>query len=452
MELLSRNPATGEVIARYPFMDEHQVDAMLDAAVAAQRRWRSLPLNHRQATIEQLAERLRAHQQEAARLAALEMGKPITQAIAELDKCAWACHSLAEQAPAALAAMDVPTEFRRSQVRFDPLGIVLAIMPWNFPYWQVIRAAVPALLAGNAVVIKHSPEVTGCALLLDRMAQEAGLDGVWQTIRATHEHVGRLISDRRITGVTLTGSTRAGSIVAARAGEALKKTVLELGGSDPYIVLDDADVDAAAQTCVATRMINSGQSCIAAKRFIVHERIRADFEERVLEQMRSYEPADPFDERTMLGPLARRDLAEELDRQARASIAAGARELLAGGPTGKGAFFRPVVLTNVRPGMPAFDEETFGPMAAIVPARDDDEAIALANHSAYGLGAAIFTHDAERAERIAIQLEAGSVFINAFVRSDPRLPFGGIKQSGWGRELAIFGLREFVNIKTIVLA
>lgn len=452
MELISRNPATEQIIARYSFMDEREIEAVLETAVAAQQRWRSVTLDRRQAAIEQMAAQLSAHRHEAARLATLEMGKPIAQAIAELDKCAWACRSLAEQAPAALAAIDVPTEFRRAQVRFEPLGVVLAIMPWNFPYWQVIRAAVPALLAGNAVVIKHSPEVTGCALLLERMAHQAGLEGVWQTIRATHEQVGRLIADRRIAGVTLTGSTRAGSTVAARAGEALKKTVLELGGNDPYIVLDDADVEAAAQTCVATRMINSGQSCIAAKRFIVHERIRARFEEYVLDLMRRYEPGDPLDDQTLLGPLARRDLAEELNRQARASIAAGARELLAGGPTGIGAFFRPIVLTNVRPGMPAFDEETFGPLATIVPARDDTEAIALANHSRYGLGAAIFTQDAERAERIATQLEAGSVFINAFVRSDPRLPFGGIKQSGWGRELSVFGLREFVNVKTVVVA
>ncbi|MCS7302834.1 MAG: NAD-dependent succinate-semialdehyde dehydrogenase [Candidatus Kapabacteria bacterium] len=452
MDFISRNPATGEVIARYGLMSDEELDAALDRAWHAARRWRATSLEERRAAVLRVAEILQMHREEAARLAALEMGKPIVQGRAELDKCAWACRSLADQAEAALAPVDVPTEFRRSRVVFEPLGVVLAIMPWNFPFWQVIRAAIPAMLAGNAVLVKHSPEVTGCALLLDRMMAEAGLAEVYTTIRASHQQIAALIGDARIAGVTLTGSTRAGRHVAARAGEALKKTVLELGGSDPYLVLDDADLAYAAETCAATRMINSGQSCIAAKRFIVLESVRSAFEEMLVEHMRRYQPADPLAEETMLGPLARPDLAETLAAQAAKSIEEGARVLLAGGPTGSGAYVRPIVLTDVQPGMPAFDEETFGPLAVVVPARTEEEAILLANRSTYGLGAAVFTQDRDRAERIAAQLEAGSVFINAFVRSDPRLPFGGIKSSGWGRELSVFGLREFVNIKTLVVA
>jgi succinate-semialdehyde dehydrogenase/glutarate-semialdehyde dehydrogenase len=452
MELVSRNPATGEVVARYPVMSDAELDAALDAVGAAQRSWRSMALDDRIGAILSLADVLERHRDEAAQVAAIEMGKPVAQGRAEIEKCAWACRSLAEQAPSALSPMDVPTEFRRSRVVFDPLGVVLAIMPWNFPFWQVVRAAVPALLAGNAVVVKHSPEVTGCALLLQRIAEQAGLGEVYRTIRATHEQVGRLIGDRRIAAVTLTGSTRAGRIVAARAGEMLKKTVLELGGSDPYIVLADADLDATVETCAAARMINSGQSCIAAKRFIVAEAVRARFEEMLRERLRRYEPGDPLDSSTSLGPLARGDLAETLDRQARESIRRGARIVLGGGPTGVGAFVRPIVLADVVPGMPAFDEETFGPLAAIVSARDDEEAIALANRSPYGLGAAIFTRDLDRAEQLARRLDAGSVFVNALVRSDPRLPFGGVKDSGWGRELSLFGVREFVNVKTVVVA
>lgn len=452
MELISRNPATGDIVARYAVMSDGELSTVLDAAVAAQHQWRWRVLTERVTLIEKLAEALLDHRDEAARLAAIEMGKPVAQGRAEVEKCAWACRALSEQAAVALSPIDVPTEFRRSRVVFEPLGVVLAIMPWNFPFWQVIRAAVPALLAGNVVVVKHSPEVTGCALLLQRIADSCGLGSVYQTIRATHDQVARLIADRRIAAVTLTGSTRAGRIVAARAGEALKKVVLELGGSDPYLVLDDADLPQAVETCAAARMINSGQSCIAAKRFIVHRRIRAQFEDMLAARLSRYQPGDPLDEQTVLGPLARVDLAETLARQAQQSIQQGARCVLDGGSTGEGAFVRPIVLSNVAPGMPAFDEETFGPLAAIIPAADDDEAIALANNSTYGLGAAVFTQDLDRAERIAAQLQAGSVFVNASVRSDPRLPFGGIKDSGWGRELSLFGFREFVNIKSVVSA
>jgi succinate-semialdehyde dehydrogenase/glutarate-semialdehyde dehydrogenase len=453
MDLVSRNPATGALIAEYRFMDPAELDRLLTEIAAAQQQWKRQSLAERCAALVRFAEVLTAHRDEAAHMAALEMGKPITQGRAEVDKCAWACRVVAQQASEGLSPIPVETEFHTSRIQFEPLGVVLGIMPWNFPFWQVVRAAAPALVAGNAMVIKHSPEVTGCAVLIDQFAEKAGLAAVLRTIRASHAQVAELIGDRRIAAVTLTGSTRAGRIVAARAGEALKKTVLELGGSDPYIMLEDADLESAVETCVAARMINSGQSCIAAKRFIVAEPIRAAFEEMFVERMRRYEPGDPLDSATVLGPLARRDLAETLVEQARQSIRLGARVLLeGGGPVGSGAFVRPMVLTDVAPGMPAFDEETFGPLAAIIPARDEQDALALANRSAYGLGAAVFTRDQERGQRIAHELEAGSVFINAFVRSDPRLPFGGIKDSGWGRELSMFGMREFVNIKTVVVA
>lgn len=453
MELVSRNPATGEVIARYPFMRDTELERALVHARNAHHLWRTEPLSVRCWFLEQIADALDHRREDAAMLATLEMGKPIVQARAEVEKCAWACRSIARQAHEALAELPIPTEFRRSCIHWEPLGIVLAIMPWNFPFWQIIRAAIPALGAGNTVLVKPSPEVTGCALLLDDVMQQVLPEGVYTTILATHEQIATLIADPRIAGVTLTGSTRAGRIVAGTAGSALKKTVLELGGSDAYLVLDDTDLESAAETCVTSRMINNGQSCIAAKRFIVAEPIRKRFEEMVVERTRRYEPADPLDEGTLLGPLARSDLAETLLHQAHQSIARGARVLHEGGRSTRGStFVRPYVLTDVAPGMPAFDEETFGPLAAIVAARDDEEAVALANQSVYGLGAAIFTRDFERAERIAARLEAGSVFVNAYVRSDPRLPFGGIKNSGWGRELSVFGMREFVNVKTLVVA
>jgi len=451
VELTSRNPATGELLARYSLMSDAELDRVLELAYRAQRRWRSVPLSERCQMLRNIADGLGREHDAAAQLATLEMGKPILQARAELDKCAWACRSIADQASAALEALPIPTEFRSSRVQWEPLGVLLAIMPWNFPYWQIIRAAIPAIVAGNAVVVKPSPEVTGCALLLDAVIQQVLPEGVYNTIRATHEQVAQLITDPRIAGVMLTGSTRAGRIVASRAGNALKKTVLELGGSDAYLVLRDADLDLAVETCVAARMINNGQSCIAAKRFIVDRSICATFEEMVSSRISRYEPADPLDERTLLGPLARRDLAETLIGQARASIERGARVLLDGGIVGNGTFVRPYVLSDVTPGMPAFDEETFGPLAAIIVAETEEDALALANRSSYGLGAAIFTRDLERAERLAGQLEAGSVFVNAQVRSDPRLPFGGIKDSGWGRELSMFGIREFVNVKTVVI-
>jgi len=383
------------------------------------------------------------------------MGKLIPQGIAEVEKCAWVCDYFADNAERFLAPEEVPTEFLRSYVAFQPLGCILAIMPWNFPFWQVFRFGAAALMAGNTIVLKHAPNVTTTALALEGLFREAGFpEGVFQILLTPVERVPAVIEHPAIAAVTFTGSTRAGRIVAAQAGAALKKTVLELGGSDPYIVLEDADLEATVETCVAARLINSGQSCIAAKRFIVLESIREAFEEAFVEAMRQQVMGAPSDRSATLGPLARQDLRDTLHQQVQTSLERGARLLLGGDiPSLPGWFYPPTVLTDVRPGMPVFDEETFGPVAAIVPARDEREAIALANASAYGLGAAVFTQDRERGERIAREaLQAGSCFVNTFVRSDPRLPFGGIKQSGWGRELAIYGIREFVNIKTVCVA
>ncbi|MFN3486814.1 MAG: aldehyde dehydrogenase family protein, partial [Planctomycetota bacterium] len=340
-------------------------------------------------------------------------------------------------------------------VAFEPLGVVLAVMPWNFPFWQVFRFAAPALMAGNAAVLKHASNVPGCARAVEEVFREAGFpEGLFSAVLAGSEVVESLIEHPRVRAVTLTGSSAAGRAVAAKAGACLKKTVLELGGSDPYVVLEDADVSRAAAVCAESRLVNSGQSCIAAKRFVVAERVREEFVARLVERMRSARVGSPLEEGVEVGPLARRDLRDELHRQVVDSVARGARLLLGGQvPPGAGAFYPPTVLSEVRRGMPAWTEELFGPVAAVIGARDEEEAIRIANDSPVGLGAAVFSRDLERAEGLAVrELEAGCVFVNAQVRSDPRLPFGGVKESGYGRELGTFGLREFVNVKTVVVA
>jgi len=400
------------------------------------------------------ADRLRRAKESCARLMAEEMGKPIVQGRSEVEKCAWVCDYYAQQAERFLAPEVIATDATNSYVVFQPLGVILAIMPWNFPFWQAFRAAVPALMAGNAVLLKHASNVSGCALAIEALFRDAGLpDGLFSTLLMESRRVGELIAHPLVRGVTLTGSTEAGKAVAAQAGARLKKTVLELGGSDPYLVLDDADLEPTVETCVASRLTNSGQSCIAAKRFLVVESIRRQFEERYVELVRARRVGDPLHEDTQVGPLARRDLRDGLHQQVQRSVRAGARLLIGGAiPDGPGAYYPPTVLTEVRKGMAAFGEETFGPVAAIVPVRDEDEAVRLANDSPFGLGAAVFTADLQRGERIAARLEAGCCVVNASVRSDPRLPFGGVKQSGYGRELSHFGIREFVNVKTVCVA
>ena len=448
----SINPSNGEIIHEYEEMTREEVALVIDRAHEAWSGWRRRTFADRAALMRRAGQILRDRKDEYGGLMAREMGKPIRQGAAEAEKCAWVCDYYADHAEAFLAREAVETDARKSFVTFNPLGIVLAVMPWNFPFWQVFRFAAPGLMAGNAGVLKHSSNVMGCALAIEDVFRAAGFpDGLFRALVIGGGRVDPVIADPRIAAVTLTGSEPAGRAVARRAGEMLKKTVLELGGSDPYVVLEDADVEKAADTCVSSRLVNSGQSCIAAKRFIVVRAVRELFERRFVERMRAAKVGDPMASDTEVGPMARVDLRDDLHDQVQRSIDAGARRLLGGEiPNGNGAFYPPTVLTDVRPGMAAFDEETFGPVAAIVSAEDELEAIRLANRSSFGLGAAVFTSDAARGERIASEeLECGSCFVNGLVKSDPRLPFGGIKVSGYGRELSHYGIREFVNVKTV---
>ena len=453
--LESVDPTTGERLRTWPETSDAELEASVTAAVRALRPWAELTVEQRSAPMRKIAALLRERAATLAELMASEMGKPLGQGHAELEKCAASCEFYAERAAELLAQEPAePSQAgKREYVAFQPLGVVLAIMPWNFPFWQVFRFAAPNLMAGNAALLKHAENVQGCARAIEELVRDAGFpDGLFRSLAIRVDRVPALIADRRVAAVTLTGSTRAGRSVAEAAGRALKKCVLELGGSDPYVVLADADVALAAETCVASRLINGGQSCIAAKRFIVVAPVLAEFTERAAELLKAKTWGDPRGA-VDLGPLARSDLRETLHAQLRKSVVGGARVLLGGElPEGPGWFYPPALLDGVKKGMPAFDEETFGPLAAIVPARDEDEALALANDSSYGLGAALFTKDVLRGERLARErLDAGSCFVNDFVRSDPRLPFGGIKDSGFGRELAEFGMREFVNVKTVVV-
>jgi succinate-semialdehyde dehydrogenase/glutarate-semialdehyde dehydrogenase len=397
---------------------------------------------------------LRTGKEKYARTMALEMGKPITQGGAEVEKCAWACDYYAEHAEAFLADQPRETDASRSYIRFDPLGPVLAIMPWNFPFWQVFRFAAPALMAGNPGILKHASNVPRCALQIEAVFREAGFpEGLFRALLVGPDKVPAIITDPRVRAVTLTGSDSAGSKVAEQAGRELKKTVLELGGSDPFIVLEDADVEKAAKTAVDARLINSGQSCIAAKRFIVVDKVEDTFLKIFVAEMQSRRMGDPLDRHTQVGPQARHDLRASLHRQVEESMQQGAKLLLGGRiPDGPGAFYPPTVLAAVQKGMPAFDEETFGPVAAVIRAEDEAQAIRLANDSVFGLGASLWTQDLDRAERLGREIEAGCIFVNELVKSDPRLPFGGVKRSGYGRELSEYGIREFMNIKSVWMA
>jgi succinate-semialdehyde dehydrogenase / glutarate-semialdehyde dehydrogenase len=450
-QITAVNPATEEVVASFDAFGPDEVEMALAETHDAYLGWRELPIAERAVPMRALAALLRERADRYARLITLEMGKPITEAKAEIEKCAFGCEHFAESATRYLADEEIRANARRSIVAFQPLGVVLAVMPWNFPFWQVVRFAAPALMAGNAGLLKHASNVPQCALAIEEAFRDAGFpQGLVRTVLVSGSGIEPIIADDRIRAVTLTGSSDTGSRIAELAGRALKKTVLELGGSDPYIVLADADIEAAAATGVLARNKNNGQSCIAAKRFIVVESIASDFERRFATGVEALVVGDPMDPKTQIGPLARRDLLETLERQVDASARAGAR-VLAGGErlSGKGYFFKPTVLAQVTPDMPAFREETFGPAAAVVRVRDADEAVRVANDSAYGLGASIWTRDTASGERLARRIESGSVFVNGMVTSDPRLPFGGIKRSGYGRELAAFGAREFTNIQTI---
>ncbi|QRP47717.1 NAD-dependent succinate-semialdehyde dehydrogenase [Amycolatopsis sp. FDAARGOS 1241] len=444
----SVNPATGKPLSTYDLHTAAEVDAALDGAVAAQAQWREKPLTERVALLRELAAVLRAGKAEYATLITAEMGKPLAESEAEIEKCALNCVHYAEHAAEYLAEHQV---LAQASVVVEPLGVVLAVMPWNYPFWQFFRFAAPALAAGNGAILKHATNVPGCALAIEDVFRKAGTPaGLVRSLLVDVGEVARLIADDRIAAVTLTGSTRVGALVASQAGAALKKQVLELGGSDPFVVLADADVAAAAETAVKARFLNTGQSCVNAKRFIVDESVADEFADAFTAAVARLRVGDPAEADTTVGPLAREDLRDGLADQVRRTVEAGGVVRTGGEPVaGPGYFYAPTVLDHVKPGMAAFEEETFGPVAAIVRVSGDDEALALANDTEFGLGAAVWTASPERAQRFAKGLEAGAVFVNSMVASDPRLPFGGIKKSGYGRELGADGIREFVNVKTV---
>ncbi|MCL6495207.1 MAG: NAD-dependent succinate-semialdehyde dehydrogenase [Ignavibacterium sp.] len=450
----SINPANNKVIKTYQEISDRELSEVLSKMQYAFEDWKTKSFNYRASLMKTAGEILRSKREEYSKLMTLEMGKPIAQSRAEVDKCAWVCEYYADNAEKFLQDEIIKTDSSKSFVTYQPLGVVLAVMPWNFPFWQVFRFAAPTLMAGNVGLLKHASNVSGCSLAIEEIFSEAGFpEFVFKSVILGSSRVKDLIADPIVQAVSLTGSVPAGKSVASAAGSNIKKTVLELGGSDPYVVLEDADLNEAVQTCVTSRLINGGQSCIAAKRFIVVEKVYDRFVELYVDLMKQKKMGDPFDESNDIGPQASVKLRDELHDQVLRSIKTGAILLLGGFiPDSDGAYYPPTVLADVTPGMPAFDEELFGPVAAIIKAKDEDEAIKLANKSVFGLGAAVFTKDITRGEKIAREkLNAGSCFVNQFVRSDPRLPFGGIKESGYGRELSVFGIREFVNIKTVVV-
>ena len=454
MSLKSINPANGQEIAAYEEMSTDEVNGIITAVDDAFNSWRKTSFFHRGELLKNAAAILQSNKEKFGRLMSLEMGKPYSQALAEVVKCAKGCEYYADNTEEILADRIIETDASKSYVSHQPIGIVLAVMPWNFPFWQVFRFAAPALMAGNVGVLKHASNVQGCALAIEKIFVESGFpENVFRVLVISSKNVESVINNPLVKGVTLTGSTPAGRAVASQSGAALKKTVLELGGSDPYVILKDADLDQAVEACVIGRLLNTGQSCIAAKRFIVVADVLGDFQERLIDEMRVKKWGDPFEEDIDLGPMVDESARDELHSQVVKSIEGGAEVLLGGAvPDNPGAYYPATVLGNVRPGMPAFDEELFGPVAAVIAAENEAEAIKLANQTPFGLGAAVFTSDINKGEKIASeQLEAGSCFVNDFVRSDPRLPFGGIKASGYGRELSSNGILEFVNSKTVYI-
>jgi succinate-semialdehyde dehydrogenase/glutarate-semialdehyde dehydrogenase len=457
--ILTVNPATEEVIAEYQTMTSGDIEDILGSSYRDYLLWRVLSMQERSALMRRLASLLRDQKDVHAALISREMGKPLAQASAEVLKCSWVCDFYAEHAPLFLKPEESDLDGgARGVVKFEPLGLVLGVMPWNFPFWQVFRFAAPAIMAGNGIIVKHSPNVTGSAIAIEKLFREACFpEHLYRTVHIALEDVdhltGFMIDHSAVKAVSVTGSTAAGRAVAAKAGRALKRSVLELGGSDPYIVLDDADLELAVDQCIAARLLNTGQSCIAAKRFVVQASVMEQFEALFLQRMKSAVMGDPFNPLVEVGPIARSDLREQLHDQVIRSVAQGAR-LLCGGeiPPGKGFFYPPTILSGVCKGMVAYSEETFGPVATLIEAQDDREAVRIANDTPYGLGSAVFSGNSERALAIADKLDVGNCFINSMVKSDPRLPFGGVKESGYGRELSSYGIREFVNIKSLFFA
>jgi succinate-semialdehyde dehydrogenase/glutarate-semialdehyde dehydrogenase len=449
----SVNPANGEVLARVDEISDAELEARLARAAQTFRAWRRRPFPERAALMVRAAEVLEQRKEHWGRTMTLEMGKTFKSAVAEAEKCALACRFYAQNAERFLADEETKASATRSFVRHLPLGPVLAVMPWNFPFWQVFRFAAPALMAGNVALLKHASNVPQCALAIEEIFRSAGFpDGCFQTLLVGSARVARIVEDDRVAAATLTGSEGAGSAVASAAGRVIKKTVLELGGSDPFVVMPSADLEAAVKTAVTARCINNGQSCIAAKRFIVHDRVYDRFEREMVQRMSALRVGDPMDPATDVGPLATGAELEKLTRQVEAAVKDGAR-LLAGGkpPGGKGFYFPPTVLASIPPRSPAYREELFGPVAMLHRVKDVDEAIAVANDVPFGLGSSVWTNDEAERRRFVDDLEAGATFVNAMVASDPRLPFGGVKRSGYGRELARDGIREFVNVKTVVV-
>lgn len=451
-KIVTINPATEEILNEYEEYTEHEIQKRISLSSKVFKDWSTLSISKRCELLSKVGEVLQANKNELARLITLEMGKPIRQSYAEIEKCAWVCKYYSENAIEQLKDIPIETEWQKSYVTFQPLGTVLAIMPWNFPFWQVFRFAAPNLVAGNTALLKHSRNTMGCAIAIENVFLEAGFpEGVFQNLVISSNKVAQVIENREVKAVTLTGSTPVGKEVAKISGWNLKKTVLELGGSDPYVVLQDADLEKTVETCVTARLINNGQSCIAAKRFIVVKELFNEFVTKFVELIQKKKVGDPMDETNDVGPLAREDLRYDLDNQVKRSLSAG-DEIVYGGeiPNRKGYYYTPTVIIVKDKNSPVFCEETFGPVAAIIKAEDEENAIELANSTNFGLGAAVFTSDLEKGNMIArTKLEAGCCFVNDFVKSDPRLPFGGIKESGYGRELSIFGIREFVNIKTV---
>jgi succinate-semialdehyde dehydrogenase/glutarate-semialdehyde dehydrogenase len=449
--LKSIDPSNGKELATFPELDAAGIEAAVERAYSSRHAWRDAGMDLRTALLRSVAGVLRAEKARFAALMSAEMGKPVVEAEAEVEKCAWTATWIADNAARLLADEPIESTATKSYVRYQPLGVILAVMPWNFPFWQAFRAGLPALAAGNVMLLKHASNVPQCALAIEDVFREAGVPkGVFHTLLIGPSPVAGIIADRRVAGVTLTGSEAAGELVASAAGKALKKSVLELGGSDPFIVLEDADVKTAATVACRARNQNNGQSCIAAKRFIVAEPIADEFEELFSKAVAALKVGDPTDRANQVGPLARPDLVDDLERQVKESISKGAK-VLAGGHRVKngGNFFEPTVLTGVKPGMPVYNEETFGPVAAVIRVRDAEEALRVANDTDFGLGSSIWTSDVERGQMMAERVEAGLVFINGMVASDARLPFGGVKRSGYGRELSAAGIREFTNIQTV---